>query len=109
MSFKSLTPKEKAQVYSGLFGAFCGAGLIITMLASGIFMPPPMLLLGLSLHPMQVLFLITAFARLSALIPLSRVKEPNAVPLNVVLGKLRMWSKVRILNLRVTLKRDKSE
>ncbi|MCK5034508.1 MAG: MFS transporter [Candidatus Sabulitectum sp.] len=105
----AVAPKEKAQVYSGLFGAFCGAGLIITMLASGIFMPPPMLLLGLSLHPMQVLFLITAFARLSALIPLSRVKEPNAVPLNVVLGKLRMWSKVRILNLRVTLKRDKSE
>jgi len=105
----AVAPKEKAQVYSGLFGAFCGAGLIITMLASGIFMPPPMQLPGLSLHPMQVLFLITAFARLSALIPLSRVKEPNAVPLNVVLGKLRMWSKVRILNLRVTLKRDKSE
>lgn len=105
----AVAPKEKAQVYSGLFGAFCGAGLIITMMASGIFMPPPMQLFGLSLHPMQVLFLITAFARLSALIPLSRVKEPNAVPLNVVLGKLRMWSKVRILNIRVTLKRDKSE
>ena len=105
----AVAPKEKAQVYSGLFGAFCGAGLMITMLASGIFMPHPMKLFGISLHPMQVLFLITAFARLSALIPLSRVKEPNAVPLNVVLGKLRMWSKVRILNLRVTLKRDKSE
>ncbi len=105
----AVAPKEKAQVYSGLFGAFCGGGLMITMMASGIFMPPPMQLLGISLHPMQVLFLITAFARLSALIPLSRVKEPNAVPLNVVLGKLRLWSKVRVLNLRVTLKRDKSE
>jgi len=105
----AVAPKEKAQVYSGLFGAFCGGGLMITMMASGIFMPPPMQLFGLSLHPMQVLFLITAFARFSALIPLSRVKEPNAVPLNVVLGKLRMWSKVRVLNLRVTLRRNKSE
>ncbi|MCK5785658.1 MAG: MFS transporter [Candidatus Sabulitectum sp.] len=105
----AIAPEKKAQIYSGVFGAFSGAGLVITMLASGIFMPAPMRIAGISLHPMQVLFLITAFARLSALIPLSRVKEPNAVPLNVVMGKLRMWSKVRILNLRVTLSKDKEK
>ena len=103
----AIAPKEKAQIYSGLFGACCGAGLIITMLASGVFMPAPLQIAGMSLHPMQVLFLITAFVRFSALIPLSRVREPNAVPLNVVLGQLRLWSKVRFLNLRVTLSREK--
>ncbi len=103
----AIAPENKAQIYSGLFGAFCGMGMMITMLASGFFMPAPLTIFGLSLHPMQVLFLITAFARLSALLPLSRVKEPNAVPLNVVLGKLRIWSKVRFLNLRVTQSREK--
>ena len=105
----AIAPENRAQIYSGIFGAFSGAGLVITMLASGFFMPAPMHIAGIALHPMQVLFLITAFARLSALIPLSRVKEPNAVPLNVVMGKLRLWSKVRILNLRVTLSRDKKK
>lgn len=104
----AVAPEKKAQIYSGLFGACCGVGLIITMLASGIFMPPPMRIAGLSLHPMQVLFLVTAFARFTALIPLSRVKEPNAVPLNVVLGKLRLWSKVRFFNLKITLNRERS-
>lgn len=103
----AVAPEEKAQIYSGIYGACCGCGLIITMLASGIFMPAPLQIAGLSLHPMQVLFLITAFARFSALIPLSRVKEPNAVPLTVVLGKLGQWSKVRFLNLRITLSREK--
>ncbi|MCD4707328.1 MAG: MFS transporter [Candidatus Sabulitectum sp.] len=103
----AVAPKKKAQIYSGIYSACCGGGLIITMLASGIFMPAPLRIAGLSLHPMQVLFLITAFARFSALIPLSRVKEPNAVPLIVVLGRLGQWSKVRFLNLRVTLSREK--
>ena len=103
----AIAPANKAQIYSGLYGAFCGVGLIITMLASGIFMPSPMQIAGLSLHPMQVLFLITAFARFSALIPLSRVNEPKGVPLNVVLRELRIWSKVRFLNIRITLSREK--
>jgi MFS family permease len=101
----SVAPGGKAQIYSGLYGACCGIGLIVTMLASGIFMPPPLKIAGLSLHPMQVLFLITAFARLSALIPLSKVKEANSAPLSAVLEGLRIWSTVRFLNLRVTLSR----
>jgi hypothetical protein len=103
----AIAPEDKAQIYSGLFGAFSGIGLIITMLLSGIFMPPPLCIAGISLYPMQVLFLITAFARFSTLVPLSQVEEPNAVPLNVVLGKLRLWNKVKLLNLRVTLNKEK--
>lgn len=105
----AVAPKAKAQVYSGLYGAFAGAGMIITMLLSGILMPNPIIIFGHSLHSMQVLFLITAFARLSALIPLSKVKEPNATPLTVVLRNLRLWSKVRLVNLRITLSKDKSQ
>ncbi len=103
----SIAPEKKAQIYSGLFGAFCGTGMMITMLASGFFMPGQLTIFGKYLHPMQVLFLITAFARLSAIIPLSKVDEPNAVPLNAVLGKLRLWSKVRLFNLRISLSREK--
>jgi len=103
----AVAPDKKVQTYSGVYGACCGAGMMVTMLASGIFMPAPMHIAGISLHPMQVLFLITAFARLSALIPLSRVNEPNAVPITAVLESLRFWSKVQFLNLRVTLSREK--
>ena len=94
----------REQAYAGLYGAFCGMGMMITMLLSGFLMPPSMTILGIPLHSMQVLFLITAFARFSALIPLSRVDEPNSQPLAAVLNRVRFWSKVRFLNLRVTLK-----
>jgi len=100
----AVAPGEKVQAYSGIYGAICGAGMILTMLASGFFMPGPMVILGHSLHPMQVLFLITAVARFSSLLPLSRVEEPNSVPLTAVLDQVRLWSKVRFLSLRVTVR-----
>lgn len=102
----AVAPGDRVQAYSGLYGAFSGTGMMITMLASGFLMPKPMVLFGLPLHSMQVLFLATAFARLSALIPLSKVEEPNSVPLTAVLGTLRLFSKVRLLNLRVVLNRS---
>lgn len=101
----AVAPEDRVQAYSGLYGAFSGTGMIITMLASGFLMPGPMSIAGLSLHPMQVLFLATAFARLSALIPLSGVDEPNAVPLTAVLNRLRLFSKVRLFDIRVLLGR----
>ncbi len=101
----AVAPEDRVQSYSGLYGAFSGIGMIITMLASGFLMPKPLNIAGLSLHPMQVLFLATAFARLSAIIPLSRVDEPNAVPLSAVLNRLRLYSKVRLFDIRVLLGR----
>ncbi len=71
-------------------------------------MPEPLDVAGLHLHPMQVLFLATALARLSALIPLSGVKEPNALPLGAVLNRLRLFSKVRLLDIRVLLGRKRT-
>jgi len=102
----AVAPEDRVQSYSGLYGAFSGTGMIVTMLASGYLMPKPITLFGLPLHSMQVLFLATAFARLSALIPLSRVEEPNSRPLNAVLGTLRVYSKVKLLSLRVVLSRS---
>lgn len=101
----AVAPEGREQAYSGLYGAFCGMGMMITMLLSGILMPPAMTILGVPLHSMQVLFLTTAFARLSALIPLSHVKEPNSQPLSAVLNRVRLWSKVRFLNLGVILRK----
>jgi hypothetical protein len=73
----AVAPPGRAQVYSGIFSAVSGVGVIITMLASGFFMPGPMVLLGRHLHPEQVLFLCTALARLTAEIPLAFVREPS--------------------------------
>ncbi len=104
----AVAPEDRVQSYSGLYGAFSGTGMIITMLASGFLMPQPLYIAGLHLHPMQVLFLATAFARLSALIPLSGVKEPNSLPLGAVLNRLRLFSKVRLLDIRVLLGRRRT-
>jgi MFS family permease len=73
----AVAPPGRAQVYSGIFSAVSGVGVIITMLASGFFMPGPMVLFGRHLHPEQVLFLCTALARLTAEIPLAFVREPS--------------------------------
>jgi len=72
----AVAPPGRAQMYSGIFSAVSGVGMMITMLASGFLMPEPMVLLGRRLHPEQVLFLGTALARLTAEIPLAFVREP---------------------------------
>lgn len=97
----SVSPRGREQIYSGLYSAVCGLSMIITMLASGWFMPPPLRLGGISLHPMQVLFLATALARISAEIPLALVKEPEIPAGAGVLRRLLVWSKVRFLTPRV--------
>ena len=73
----AVAPPGRAQMYSGIFAAVSGFGVILTMLASGFFMPGPMILFGRSIHPEQVLFLITAGARLTAELPLAFVIEPS--------------------------------
>ncbi len=97
----AVAPPGKEQAYSGLYSAACGLAMMASMLASGVFMPAPLKLPGLSLHPMQVLFLATAFARLSAEIPLCRVDEPDSVGMAVVLRRLLFWNKVRFPMPRV--------
>ncbi len=97
----AVAPKGREQAFSGLYSAVCGLAMIVTMLASGIFMPGPLRILGMVLHPMQVLFLITAGARLSAEIPLSFVEEPDSVGVSVVLRRLLFWNKVRFPMPRV--------
>ncbi len=74
----SLSPKDKKQVYAGVYGAFSGIAMMTTMLISGAFLPGPLEIAGLHLQPEQVLFALTGIARWSAQIPLSRVHEPQA-------------------------------
>ncbi len=97
----AVAPRGREQEYSGLYSAVCGLAMIVTMLASGIFMPAPLRIMGLSLHPMQVLFLATAVARLSAEIPLAFVEEPDSIGVSVVLRRLLFWNKVRFPMPRV--------
>lgn len=97
----AVAPRGREQASSGLYSAVCGLAMIVTMLGSGIFMPGPLRVFGRVLHPMQVLFLITAAARLSAEIPLAFVEEPDSVGVSVVLRRLLFWSKVRFPMPRV--------
>jgi MFS family permease len=95
----SIAPESRRQIYSGVFNAVSGLAMMATMLASGLFMPGRLQISGLNLWPEQVLFLITAFARLSAEIPLSWVHEPQSIPVGELLARLQQYSKVGVSTL----------
>lgn len=95
----SIAPEEKRQVYSGVFAAFSGVGMMITMLLSGFLLPPPLKVLGLSLEREQVLFGLTGLARWTALIPLTWIREPLSKPMGEVISYYRQFAKVRLLQL----------
>lgn len=104
----SLAPPGKGQIYSGLYAAVCGAGVISTMLLSGVFLPPSMHILGLSLESEQVLFGLTGLVRWSALIPLAFIVEPAAKPFARIFLHYRQFAKVRIIQLAMwTFRRRK--
>ncbi len=75
----SIAPSESRQIYSGVFGAFTGLAMTITMLLSGVFIPEPMEILWIHLEPEQVLFGITGFARWTTSFSLMWINEPNAI------------------------------
>jgi len=92
----SIAPSNGRQIYSGILGAFSGTAMIITMLLSGFFLPKSIEVLGLYLHPEQVLFGLTGLLRWTAHIPLSWVKEPRGQPFGALMYYLRQSAKVRI-------------
>lgn len=95
----AIAPSNRRQMYSGLLGAFSGTAMIITMLLSGFFLPRPMEILGLYLHPEQVLFGLTGLLRWTAHVPLSWVEEPKGQPFGALMYHLRQSAKVRIVQL----------
>lgn len=76
----SIAPDEKRQLYSGISGALSGFAMVITVLASGLFLPQRLVIGGIYLEPEQVLFGLTGIARWSAQIPLSSVRERKSRP-----------------------------
>ncbi len=92
----AIAPDQRRQVYSGIFGAFSGMAMMITMLFSGIFLPPPIKIFGIHLEPEQVLFGLTGLARWSTQIPLSWITEPKAKPVGEMLYFFWEFTKVRI-------------
>lgn len=107
----SIAPREYRQIYSGVFNALASTAMMITMLFSGFFLPEGIQLLGRYLYPEQVLFLITAFARFSAEIPLSWVDEPDSTPIGILIRRFNSYAKVGIvgaLTLMVRRRKRKS-
>ena len=92
----AIAPDRKRQAYSGVFGAFSGLAMMVTMLLSGLFLPPALELAGRHLEPEQVLFGLTALARWSTELPLSWVHEPRARPLRQALAYLVWTVRVRL-------------
>lgn len=77
----SIAPKGRAQVYSGLYGAFGGIGMMCSTMLSGILFPAPLNIIHLHLEPEQVLFGITGILRWTAIIPLMFVVEARSISL----------------------------
>jgi len=101
----AIAPDAKRQIYSGLFGAFSGMAMVVTLLLSGVFLPPPTRFLGLHLEPEQVLFGLGGLLRWTTQIPLSWVHEPRAVPVVATLRYFRQHSRARIARLGARVKR----
>ncbi len=105
----AIAPPRRSQIYSGIYGAFSGLGMMATMILSGIFIPKRAIpIAGGILEPEQVLFLITALARWSAQIPLSGVKERGR-PFKEAFFFLVEFAKVRVLNFLGSPKRKRSD
>ncbi len=85
----SIAPPARRQIYSGIFGAFSGFAMMLTLLASGAFLPPQLTLWGLHLEPEQVLFGLGGFMRWSAQLPLSWVQEPGAASVRAAMREAR--------------------
>ena len=93
----AVAPDGKQQIYSGMYSAVAGLAMVVTMLMSGTFLPPPMQIVGLNLDSEQVLFGLTAVLRLTAIIPLIGVYEKKAKPLMLIISHLNDFTKVRIM------------
>ncbi len=95
----SISGKEKRQVYSGVNGAINGIGMMLTMLLSGALIPPARSIGPLELEPEQILFMLTGFARWTALIPLIWIKEKRAKPTGEMIVQMSRYAKVRIARM----------
>ena len=101
----AIAPNAKRQIYSGLFGAFSGVAMMVTLLFSGAFLPPPTRFLGLQMEPEQVLFGLGGLLRWTTQIPLSWVHEPRAVPVAATLRYFRQHTRARIARFGSRVKR----
>ncbi len=93
----AIAPEDQRQVYSGLYGACTGVAVMITMLASGAFLPPGLSVGPLHLEPEQVLFALTGILRWTTLIPLGLIAEPAVRRPEGPLRYLWQFAKVRVL------------
>ncbi len=95
----AVAPREKQQIYSGIFNAFSGIGMMTTMLLSGLVIPEDPGTTWLNLQPEQVLFALTGILRWTTQIPLSWIDEPHQKPFGDALVYMRQFAKVRIVKL----------
>jgi MFS family permease len=89
----SIAPRGETQVYSGLYGAFNGLGMLSTILLSGLFFPSALNVLNHHLEPEQVLFGLTGLLRWTALIPLAFVVEAKSKSLKDI--GLDLWENLQ--------------
>ncbi len=94
----SIAPRNKSQIYSGIYGAFTGICMVVTMLISGVFLPPALKIGNLEIISEQVLFGLTGLFRWTAIIPLLWIHEPNSKPLRLALSFLNQGLTYKVIS-----------
>lgn len=92
----SVAPEAKRGIYSGMFAACSGVGMMCTMLISGAFLPPAISIFGRALEPEQVLFGMTGVLRWTTHIPLTWVDEPRVLSVRTLFSMYLTSAKVRL-------------
>ena len=96
----AVAPDSKRQIYSGVFGAFSGVAMMVTLLLSGAFLPSPMTVLGLHLQPEQVLFGLGGLLRWTTHIPLSWVHEPRGESVGSAVRYARQYARTQMASVQ---------
>ncbi len=95
----AIAPESQKQIYSGVWGAVNGIAMMMTMVLSGLFLPPPLKTAFIELESEQILFGLTGILRWTTLIPLSWIVERNSPPFGTATIFILNFAKVRIIHL----------
>lgn len=96
----SVAPAEKHQIYSGIYGAFAGLGMMITALLSSQLLITDWQAGAIHWEAEQLLFSLGGIMRWTAIIPLLWIKEPRRMNLGLTTWLWNQAMKIRIIQIR---------
>ncbi len=100
----SIAKPGSEQVYSGIYGAVGGLGMMFTTMLAGIFYPASTTIFGKFLESEQIIFGISGVLRWTALIPLLYIKEARSVPLRHFFLNMAGYIHLKLSTMREWIK-----